>query len=194
VFLFLGYMKLKSSTYFLFALLSCFYLTKAQSQSLKIDYGPNLGAVFSVLDTENLNATENSITGLTAGFFLEISSVTSFSFQAELMYTEQGAELNSDILQETINIDYLQVPLLGKFNILELFNIHAGPQFGFLTSDLESENYDAENFDVLAVAGVGVDIGKLRANLRYNFGFTEVIDAYQANNLYYSFTIAYELF
>ena len=181
----------------LVALFTFFFISNAQSQEGLIDFGPKIGANFSVLDT-NTDASEESITGLTAGLFLEIRLPTSLSFQAELLYSEQGADLNSDVLSlsEEINLDYLQVPILGKFRFLKIVNIHAGPQFGFLTNDVESDNIDidTEDFDISAVAGVGVEIGKLRADLRYNFGFTETIESIEAKNQYYSVAIGYEIF
>ena len=186
-------MTLKMKNSILIALLICFAVSNTQAQE-GISFGPKIGANFSVLDTDNIDASEESITGLTAGIFLEVRSASAFSFQAELLYSEQGADLNSSILTEEINLDYLQVPLLGKFRFLKIANIHAGPQVGFLTNDLDSQNIDTEKFDISAVAGVGVELGKLRADLRYNFGFTETIETFNAKNQYYSIAIGYELF
>jgi hypothetical protein len=191
-------MKLHLTKNFFLSLFILLFISKAQSQEGLIDFGPKVGANFSVLDTDNIDASEESITGLTAGLFLEVRLPTLLSFQAEVLYSEQGADLNSDVLSlsEEINLDYLQVPILGKFRFLKIANIHAGPQFGFLTNDVESDNFDidTEDFDISAVAGVGVEIGKLRADLRYNFGLTETIESIEARNQYYSVAIGYEIF
>ena len=186
-------MKLRFNKNILLAIFICFLTSKVQSQEGLIDFGPKIGANFSVLDT-NTDVSEESITGLTAGLFLEVSLPTSLSFQAELLYSEQGADLDSGVSIEEIELDYLQVPLLGKFRFLKIANIHAGPQFGFLTNDLDSQNIETENFDISGVAGVGVELGKLRADLRYNFGFTETIESIEAKNQYYSVAIGYEIF
>ena len=180
----------------LIALFTFFFISNAQSQGGLIDFGPKVGANFSVLDTGNIDASEESITGLTAGLFLEIRLPTSLSFQAELLYSEQGADLNSDVLSlsEEINLDYLQVPILGKFRFLKIANIHAGPQFGFLTNEVKSENFDTEDFDISGVAGVGLEIGKLRADLRYHLSFIETIESIEAKNQYYSVAIGYKIF
>lgn len=47
---------------------------------------------------------------------------------------------------------------------------------------MQSENFDTENFDISGEAGVGVEIGKLNADLRYHFSFTETIESIEAKN------------
>ena len=178
-----------------------FFSLSVHSQEAGINFGPKIGANFSNLDTNNVSASQNSITGLTAGLFLEIRSSSAFSFQAELLYSEQGADLDSNINQlQNVELEYLQAPILLKYRLLKIFNVHAGPQLGFLTNDIKSDNYESENFDFSGVAGVGAEIGKLRADLRYHFGFTDAIEinslnnSSNARNKYYSITLSYELF
>lgn len=177
-----------------------FTINFASSQEAGLSFGPKIGANFSNLNADNVDASEESITGLTAGLFLEFGSNGALSFQAELLYSEQGADLDSDLqtLSQEVELDYLQAPLLGKYRFLKIFNVHAGPQFGFLTNDVDSDDIEieTEDFDISGVAGVGVEIGKLRADLRYHFGFTDAvqIDNTEATNQYYSVTLGYNLF
>jgi len=193
-------MKLRSTTIFLLMPLLFFTFNSASSQESNISFGPKIGANFSKLDYDDPEPSEESITGLTAGLFLEFGSKSAFSFQVELLYSEQGADLDTDLqaLSQEVELNYLQAPLLGKYRFLRIFNVHAGPQFGFLTSDIDSEDLAIENddLDVSVVAGVGAEIGKLRVDLRYHFGFTESvqIDNSEATNLYYSVTLGYNLF
>lgn len=183
---------MNTQTYLLSLLFSVFFFSAIQAQERAINIGPRIGANFSTLDTENIQASENSITGFTAGVFLEINSSSAFSFQAEVLYSEQGSELDTELFTNDVNLDYLQVPLLAKFSFLKIFNLHAGPQVGFITNDLE--NYDAENFDLSSVVGFGLQVGALRADFRYHYGFRESIQSIEAKNRYYSITIGYELF
>ncbi len=192
-------MKLRPTTIFSLMLI-LFTFNFASSQESIISFGPKIGANFSSLDYDDPEASEESMTRLTAGLFLEFGSNRAFSFQVELLYSEQGADLDIDLpaLSQEVELNYLQAPLLGKYRFLRIFNIHAGPQFGFLTSDVDSENLaiDNDDLDVSGVAGVGAEIGKLRVDLRYHFGFTESvqIDDSEATNLYYSVTLGYNLF
>ena len=187
----------KSLLFLIFTLLSL----NTQAQESFLNFGPKVGANFSTLNTNNLDASEESITGLTAGAFLEIKSTSSLSFQVELLYSEQGTNLDSNLGElKDIELNYLQAPVLLKYRLLKIFNIHGGPQLGFLTSDIKSENFEAKDFDFSGVAGVGVELGKLRADLRYHFGFTDSIefnlptDTSEASNKYYSVMLSYELF
>ena len=177
----------------------------ARSQENFLSIGPKVGANFSTLNTSSfdasINASEESITGLTGGAFLEIGSNSSLSLQVELLYSEQGTSLDSSVDElKDIELDYLQAPILLKYRFLKLFNIHAGPQLGFLTNDIKSDTYKTEDFDFSGVTGVGVEFGKLRADLRYHFGFSEAItidlptDTTDAENRYFSLTLGYELF
>ena len=178
----------------------------ARSQESFLSIGPKIGANFSTLNTSSfdasINASEESITGLTGGAFLEIGSNSSFSFQVELLYSEQGTGLDSSVDKfKDIELDYLQAPILVKYRFLKLFNIHAGPQVGFLTNDIESDTYKTEDFDFSGVTGVGIEFGKLRADLRYHFGFSEAVtislpptDTANAENRYFSLTLGYTLF
>ena len=179
----------------------------AKSQENFLSVGLKVGANFSTLNTSSfdasVNASEESITGLTAGAFLEIGSASSFSFQAELLYSEQGANLDSSIADfDNVELDYLQAPILVKFKFLKLFNIHAGPQLGFLTSDIQSDTYNAKDFDFSGITGVGIELGKLRADLRYHFGLSEALtieprfttETSNAKNRYFSIALGYELF
>lgn len=192
-------MKLRPTTIFSLMLI-LFTFNFASSQESIISFGPKIGANFSSLDYDDPEASEESMTRLTAGLFLEFGSNRAFSFQVELLYSEQGADLDIDLpaLSQEVELNYLQAPLLGKYRFLRIFNIHAGPQFGFLTSDVDSDDLAIENddLDVSGVAGVGAEIGKLRVDLRYHFGFTESvqIDDSEATNLYYSVTLGYNLF
>lgn len=181
-------------------ILLLFTFNLASSQEAGLSFGPKLGANFSTLNADNVEASEESITGLTAGIFLELSASSGFSLQAELLYSEQGADLDSDLpaLSQEVELDYLQLPLLGKYRLLKIFNVHAGPQFGFLTNDFDSDDLsiETEDLDISGVVGVGVEVGKLRADLRYHFGFTDAvkIDNTEAKNQYYTVTLGYNLF
>lgn len=181
-------------------ILVLFTFNLASSQEIGLSFGPKLGANFSTLDVNHPGSSEESITGLTAGVFFELGSKNGFSLHAELLYSEQGADLDSDLLalSQEVKLDYLQLPLLGKYRFLKIFNVHAGPQFGFLTNDINSEDLtvETEDLDVSGVAGVGIEIGQLRADFRYHFGFTDAIqiNGSEAKNQYYSVTLGYNLF
>ena len=64
--------------------------------------------------------------------------VDEFSFQAVLLYSAQGAKSDySETLNDvtfrytSVKLEYIHVPLLAKFYIVEGLSLEAGPQVGF---------------------------------------------------------------
>ena len=55
----------------------------------------------------------------------EIPIANRFSFQPELLYSGQGS---------SVNLNYLNIPLMAKYNLTKEFSLEAGPQIGFLLS------------------------------------------------------------
>ena len=185
-------------------LLAC---TSAKSQNL--DFGIKAGANFSNLsDAESLNF--DAKTGVTAGLFVA-ARFNMLSVQAELLYSEQGAESSlTDIEAELlyseqgaessltdIEFDYVQLPILAKLHFLRVLNIQFGPQFGYLANYDDYEN--SEKLDFSLLAGLGAHLGQFRIDARYNFGLTNPfndeginINGYQsAKNEYFSLAIGY---
>ncbi|MDN6310447.1 MAG: porin family protein [Flavobacteriaceae bacterium] len=159
-------------------------ISKAQS----IDLGIKAGANFSSLsDASSLS----NKTGVTAGAFAAVR-FNMFSVQAELLYSEQGAEAGFG----DIKLSYVQVPVLAKIHFLRLFNFQVGPQFGFLTND-NLPSGKAKDADFSLVAGVGLHLGSFRVDARYNFGLTKTISEIQdigdvnSKNKYFSLALGY---
>ncbi|CAM1373076.1 porin family protein [Tenacibaculum xiamenense] len=108
-------------------------------------------------------------TDFNLGIMAEIPIVEKFFFQPELLYSRQGS---------SVNLDYLNIPLLGKYYLTEGLNIQAGPQIGFLLSaDTNGVNVKS-NFKTL---DFGVDFGLgyqfkngLNLGAKYNYGLSNL--------------------
>jgi hypothetical protein len=86
------------------------------------------------------------------------------------------------------NLNYLEVPVLLVFNVIDLLNIHFGPYVSYLVSGTvknESNvnvfnfenNINADDYNRIEAGiavGAGVDLGALSIGARYNFGLTKV--------------------
>ncbi len=81
--------------------------------------------------------------GFHGGFMTEFKINDKISLQGELLYSQQGTEVFWDFdggvtsnyyVQETrtINIDYLNIPIMAKFYATRGLNITGGFQFGFV--------------------------------------------------------------
>ncbi len=167
-------------------LLAC---TSAKSQNL--DFGIKAGANFANLsDAESLNF--DAKTGVTAGLFVA-ARFNMLSVQAELLYSEQGAESSLT----DIEFNYVQLPILAKLHFLRVLNLQFGPQFGYLANYDDYEN--SEKLDFSLLAGLGAHLGNFRIDARYNFGLTNPfndeginINGYQSTkNEFFSLAIGY---
>jgi len=80
----------------------------------------------------------------------------------------------------SVDLNYIDIPVLLMYNIAGPVNIHAGPQFGILTK-AESAGQDIKdqfkNNEFLIVAGIGVDLPMgLSGSFRYITGLSDLND------------------
>jgi len=130
--------------------------------------------------------------GLCAGGFIRFNIGKIFAIQPEFLYTMKGAKFEETILDETMkytmNLSYLEVPVLVKFMIPTPGgvkpNLYAGPALAIKLSSKtklkyagQTEEEDIENMkdtDFGLIIGAGVDFGKLMVDLRYVLGLTAI--------------------
>ncbi len=143
----------------------------AQENSYGIRIGANLSSISSDDIPENL---DDSRFGIVVGFLAEYSITEKWSVQPEFQYSSKG---NDD---ETLRVDYLQLPVFIKYHITDMINIHIGPQVGLKIWEWEDNTALETNFntfDFAAVAGIGVSITEnFFADLRYGYGLSNIID------------------
>ncbi len=171
------------------AVLTIFIGTTAFSQS--VDLGIKAGANFAnISDASGLS----NKTGFQAGVFGGIKFSDKLGIQADLLYSQQGAEFDAG----EFDLSYVNVPVVLKYYVVQGLNIQAGPQFGFIVDDKISsvlgDIYDAEKADVSGIVGAGYDFPfGIRLDARYNFGFTEVVkeDGFNGKNQVFSIALGY---
>ncbi|MDV7187482.1 porin family protein [Lutibacter sp. TH_r2] len=139
--------------------------------------------------------------GLNFGVFAEILISEKLIFQPELLYSMQGAK--SDYSGEAYSnkvkfkYNYLNVPLIIKYYVVNNFAVEVGPQIGFLLSAKDdytfnyggeptNEEYDSKNdlksIDFGLNFGVSYTISKkISFGARYNVGLYNIDDATHYN-------------
>ncbi|MFC7774118.1 porin family protein [Flavobacterium sp. GCM10027622] len=133
------------------------------------------------------------------GGFAEFKLSEKFAVQPELLYSSQGGKADA----ATLNVDYINIPVMAKFYAAEKFSIEAGPQVGFLMSAKikPDSGEDQDVKDQLKSTDFGVNLGlgydfteNISANLRYNLGLSQVIDAdgTDAKNNVFSLSVGYK--
>lgn len=165
--------------------------TTAFSQSL--DLGIKAGANFAnISDADGLS----NRTGVQAGIFGGIKFSDHLGIQADILYSQQGAEFDLG----KFDLDYVNVPIVLKYYLIQGLNIQAGPQFGFVVKDevytqglgANRIEADTKNTDVSGVVGAGYDFPfGIRFDARYNFGFTDVVEGDKGKNNVFSLALGY---
>lgn len=157
-----------------------------------LDFGVKAGVNFSsVRDASGLD----NRTGFVAGVFAGGKLGDKLGVQADLLYSQQGAEFELG----SFNLDYVNVPIVLKYYLSDSFNFHVGPQFGVLINDDaqtvvgETINDIATNdFDITAVLGLGFDLPMgIRLEGRYNFGLSDVTKTEKGKNSVVTLSVGY---
>lgn len=143
---------------------------------------------YNIADLSFDPSTETSSrSSFAGGGYVELDLVGPIDFQGEVLYSPKGAKVKSEGEEITLKGDYLEIPLLAKFQLPLLptlsWNIHAGPSFGFKISEgTDPEvNTDGDLFkssDLGGVIGAGLKFSALisfvTVDARYTFGFNDV--------------------
>ena len=150
--------------------------------------------------------------GAHLGGFVEIKLAEKFALQPELLFSMQGAKYEeadfndgagvSSSYESTINLNYINVPVMVKFYPIPKLFIEAGPQVGFLISAKtkfeesgtdfdedgnpysynESKSIDSKDYFKSIDFGMNIGVGyefteMIFANLRYNIGLSDISEA-----------------
>jgi len=140
----------------------------------RVKFGIVAGAnISNIVNINNANFNTNTIVGWNVGASLDIPIVRPLSFEGEVLFSQKGYKAytaDGDFTQRT---NWIDVPLLAKFQLAPAFNLVVGPQISFLTStkntyrsgfnSVSEEVYtrDADGFNkslVGGVIGVGIDL------------------------------------
>lgn len=109
------------------------FSTSALAQQ-EVKFGPKAGVNFA-----NLSGLDNSEmkTGFHVGAVAEIKFNDKFSIQPEIIYSSQGTKYTTTLIpngtvESKINNDYINVPIMAKYYIVDGFSAELGPYVGFL--------------------------------------------------------------
>ena len=165
----------------------------------EVKFGPKAGVNFS-----NISGQDNAEmkTGFHVGAVAEIKFNEKFSIQPEVLYSAQGAKYeyfvgNNKLADATQSLDYINIPIMAKYYIVDGFSVEAGPQVGFLTkAESKFENAvtgssltSGDNKDNFKSVDFGVNFGLaydlpsgLFINARYNLGLSKIAEDVTVGN------------
>lgn len=194
----------KVSTYlFLISFVTIPLLSQAQMGDSR--FGVKAGVNLSNFNRGDVG-TQNMRIGFNLGLFTELAVGENFSIQPELLLSTKGNRATygmsggvPDILNVEgdvkTNLTYIDIPILAKVTIGEVFNIHVGPYASYLiganaSGDGDvfngSNEIDRDNFktwDYGLAAGLGVDLDVVTIGGRYNLGLVNVADTRVAKGI-----------
>jgi len=177
----------------LFIAVALFALTSVQSQEFRL--GAKAGLNVATLGGDSYYGGLGSLGSRTSfhiGGLVEIPLMGKFSLQPELLYSSEGSDWSFGTLGEDTKLDFVRVPVLVKFYVIEGLSAEAGPVFGVLVN-AEGTYYD-NNGDLVngdakdyyrsfdAQFGIGasyrLNMGVF-FSLRYNKGLLNVNEEYR---------------
>ena len=151
-------------------------LTSGDAQEIKFGAKAGLNLAY-VTGDDTEDVTPN--TDFHFGVMAEWKISDKFALQPEVIYSGQGADTNIDS-ERVVSLNYLNVPIMGKYYVTKGLSLEAGPQIGFL---LYTEGGSINFEDALKSIDLGVNFGVgykldngLNFSARYNLGLSNIID------------------
>lgn len=165
--------------FFIFAGLSAQYGYEAGVKA-----GVNLSTQFTSAADTDVETDWNP--GFQIGIFGSLLYTEIMAAQLEFLYTLKGSHWNDPEYSGKEVLTYVDVPLTARFQVHDLLNLHAGPQFSFLTGARRipddgvaysvSEYYDEVDVGLVLGAELTLPI-KLNLTLRYIEGLIVTSDS-----------------
>lgn len=146
-------------------------------------------------DREFFEMTPLKVTTFSVGGFLVFTKDDKINIQPEVYYCRKGTKYDEDGVLLTFTINYLEIPVLGTYEIAENIRAFAGPSLGIymggtydLSVDEDGYNYSdtgamtewftMSGIDFGLVFGGSYSSGKIIFDARYAFSLSTVVSAY----------------
>lgn len=178
-------------------LLLCVFSGATVSAQDFLRFGAKAGLNFNNMNSESFRDTKPRM-GFQVGLLAEIHLVNNFSVQPEILYSSQRtmAEVEmtgSGPVPVEYRLDYIQVPVLGKFLLYPQFSLELGPSFNLLINDegLRSNGFETileedfgSSFELAGLIGFTYEFGRMFfTSVRYSHGFTNAFNEEDHNTV-----------
>ncbi|WP_324673298.1 porin family protein [Hymenobacter sp. GOD-10R] len=170
-------------------------LSMALASAAHAQFGFKAGLNAAVLDGTAANVKASYKTQYHIGALYNYKVAGPLSIQPELLYSLQGTERKSDLLDYDTKLHYLNLPVLAKVTLGPVF-LEAGPQFGVLLTAKEvgtmlvapptpnapaqygevsrqvKDNYKKNDFSLCA--GLGFKLHSVLVGARFTAGLNDI--------------------
>jgi len=151
-----------------------------------LNYNQNGDLFASVGDAaENIVSGSDGKVGYHLGLFYKIK-IAKLYVRPEIIYTKTNSSYMVQNEDNTYGVSKLDVPVLVGLDLIGPLHIFAGPSFqAILNSNFENANVsDLENeYTIGLQMGVGVNLGKLGIDVRYERGLSENETQFAGDNV-----------
>lgn len=193
-------MNIKKFTFLLFV-----FITFQSISQNSISFGVKGGLNFTGFHSEKKAFTSNVLFNFGGVALLNLTD--SFSLQAELVYNKKGGQIdiydqNTLLYITEAKLDYIDIPVLAKFEFLKNLSFDIGPQIGFLlnskgkiTGSQNEEDIEFTNTNTIDFAVNGGFSFKFNNSLflqtRYSYGLSKIFENSNHKNSVISLSLGY---
>ena len=204
--------------FFAAAVLMCSLTAFAQSKEGTFNIPPKAG-----INISNLSNKDNAKVkvGFTAGAEAEYQLTKQLSLSAGALFSMQGAksttvfrevdnttkEIREVDIKNTMEFDYINVPILANYYIIEGLAVKLGIQPGFnivakrkrtdgvdkVSENLKNLGVDVRKVDFSIPIGISYELNDFVVDARFNLGLTEVADLVKSKNRVFQITFGYQI-
>ena len=195
----------------LFFALMCLWAVgaAAQPEAGTLTVQPKAGlTISSLMDWNKVKA------GFCFGAELEYQFTDGFSLALAALYSDQGGNDNTNGVKSTLDLDYLNVPLMANIYVVKGLALRIGTQVGFrLHSSFRSDgvkvnmdqflpiyyhetggNFRLRNVVFSVPVGISYEFRRIVLDARYHFGITSYINLSEPlRNNVFQLTLGFKL-
>ena len=155
-----------------------------------ISYGVKGGINFATVSFDpSADINSGYRIGIAAGGFVALPLGSRLTIQPEGLFSQKGEKADLDGVTATLELDYIEVPVLVKYAITQgasrSFHVFGGPSMAFKirsratasfggTTVETGEDEIIKDTDFGVVVGAGMDFGKWSVDGRYTMGFADI--------------------
>ena len=166
------------------------------------------------LNIATLSDADKTIGDLNFGIEAELMLTDYFSLSAGAIVSNQGGKYNDDTyVSYTVDLDYVNVPVMANFYILPGLSLKAGVQPSYrmkakvktdgATYDMDQfyallsgtgieEDFKVKKFDLSIPVGISYEYQNVVLEARYNWGVTKIMDNDSFYNRVFQLTLGYK--
>ena len=151
----------------------------ALSANAQFKFGVGGGLNLASLSGSDVGGGASSIMGFNGGVMMEVKLPIKLGFEADVLFSTKGSSLEFDPTFPAVDykLSYIDLPVVMKIYMAKVVSFQLGAQYSMLISgkfDGDDVKDQLKPSDMSAVFGLGLDVLKLHASARYNYGLTSI--------------------